>query len=142
MNFIYRSCRIRRSNLIINRLRLLSILSSNISTVVLLLVIDEFLFIEFTILEITDKHMLGFVGNLTFVANVGTSQSIVTRNHHAFYLSTLQLSNRALGLRLQLVLEHLEAIENQLALCIRAGDGLQLPLSDRLARDGQHSETM
>jgi len=118
MNFIYRCGRIRRSDLIVNRLRLLSILSGNISAVVLLLVIGEILFIEFAIFEITDKHLFGFVGNLTFVADVGTSQSIVARNHHAFYLSPLQLSNRALGLRLQLVLEHLETIENQLTLCI------------------------
>lgn len=68
--------------------------------------------------------MLDFVGNLTFITDIGTSQSIVTRNHHAFYLSSLQLSNRTLGLRLQLILEHLETIENQLTFCIRARDRL------------------
>jgi hypothetical protein len=63
--------------------------------------------------EIADDHALVPVGNVAFVADVRSSQGVVSRDHHAVDLRSLQSSYRALRLLLQLVLEHFEPIEVQ-----------------------------
>lgn len=142
MHFIYSCYRICRSYLIIDRLWFLYIFSCNISAIILLLIIGEILFAKFSIFIITDQHLLSFIRYFTFVTDVRASQSIITCNHHTIYFSTLQFSNSSLCLRLELVLKHLESIENKLALSIRAGDRFQLSLRNRLTCNGQNSEAM
>lgn len=85
---------------------------SDISRIILLVLeIKSFLCI-LAIHEVADDHTLVLIRNIAFIADIGSSQCIISSDHHTPDLSSLQCSNRTPRLHLQLVLEHFESIKN------------------------------
>ena len=84
--------------------------------------IDKLLFGEPPVLVVDDQHSLILEGNAALVADVGTSQRVVSRYHHHPDLSLLQLPYGASCLSLELVFEHLETVENKRGLGLLAID--------------------
>ena len=73
---------------------------------------NEILFNQFLIDIVDYNETFIFVRNRTFVADIWTSQGIITCNHHTTYFSLLQFLNSSFCLRLQLVFKNFKSIKN------------------------------
>lgn len=104
--------------------------------------IKEGFFSELTISIVADYHSLVSMGNAALVADVRPSQCVVSRDHHHPNLGLLQLSDRCLRLRFQLVLEHLKAVETQTLFGHLASDGLVVISLNAFATNREHSEAV
>lgn len=80
---------------------------------VVIIMENELFFSKTGTIPIHYNHMLIFRRNPAFVADVGTSQSIIASDHDTIYLSCLQLFDCLACLPLKRVLEDLKAIENK-----------------------------
>ena len=98
---------------------------------VVVVVEDEEFLDQLLVDEVHDYQAFFLVGDAAFVADVGPSQRVVPSYHHAPYLRLLQLLDRRLCLAFQLVLENLEAVENQVSLDVLAGKSFHLLFTDR-----------
>ena len=104
--------------------------------------INEVLFGELAVFVVTDDHPLVSVGDTTLVTDIWACQCVVSSDHHHADLSLLQLPDRSLRLRLQLVLKHLETIEDEASLGHLTSDGLVVIALNSFAAYGEHSETV
>lgn len=73
------------------------------------LLIDELLFI-FIIVENVELFLQ--INNFTFVGYVGTSESIISSDHHTGYSCSFELINGIFSFRFQSVFKHLKTIKN------------------------------
>ena len=82
------------------------------------------------------------MSNPTLVAYVRPSQCIIASNHHNANLCFLELANRSLSLRLQLVFKHLESVENESSLRILTSDVFVVISLNAFAANRKHSEAV
>ena len=85
---------------------------------------------------------LFFLRNSTFVADIGASQCVVTRDHNTTYFRLLEFLNGCLGFRFQLVLKHLKAVKIELSFDILPPLVFHLLLCYGFTGNGQHPEPM
>lgn len=116
------------------------VLSTDISSIIVILLEVKPLLCELALHEIADDHALTSIRNVALVADVRPSQSVISSYHHTPDLRSLESANRPLRFRLQPILEDLESIEKQPLLSLIPSHAVHGRLIDWLAGNAEHSE--
>ena len=104
-------------------------------SVVLVVVESEGFLCEFIADEVDENESLFLAGNRALIADIGSSESIISCYHDASYLCFFEFFDGSFGLGLEFVLEHLESVEYEILFDLLAVEGLHLLLVEGLAPD-------